>query len=191
MAPPFSRRRLVDSTPSERLFSRDATGWYRVRGPWNALLTNFASSDMSLPPIPLLLSLALPLLFVLPPESWTREEAMSSADMCCFSAAGVPGCLAAVSVTCRVLSNLLAEEEVSIRKPLEDSLAYRSRDASPNALPAPLRTPRTPAPVVISGAFINFLLHNRSVIYKIIIFFFRRSKRQRNFSLFYFASQES
>ena len=27
--------------------------------------------------------------------------------------------------------------------------------------------------------------------YKIIIFFFRRSKRQRNFSLFYFASQES
>jgi hypothetical protein len=35
--------------------------------------------------------------------------------------------------------------------------------------------------VVISGAFINFLLHNHSVIYKIIIFFFRRSKRQRNF----------
>jgi hypothetical protein len=42
-----------------------------------------------------------------------------------------------------------------------------------------------------SGPFINFLLHNHSVIYKIIIFFSRRSKRQRNFSLFYFASQES
>ena len=42
-----------------------------------------------------------------------------------------------------------------------------------------------------SGPFINFLLHNHSVIYKILIFFFRRSKRQRNFSLFYFASQES
>jgi len=42
--------------------------------------------------------------------------------------------------------------------------------------------------VVISGAFINFLLHNHSVIYKILIFFFRRSKRQRIFSLFYFAS---
>ena len=35
--------------------------------------------------------------------------------------------------------------------------------------------------VVNSGAFINFLLHNHSVIYKILIFFFRRSKRQRNF----------
>ena len=45
--------------------------------------------------------------------------------------------------------------------------------------------------VVISGAFIIFLLHNHSVIYKIIIFFFRRSKRQRNFSLFIFASEES
>ena len=42
--------------------------------------------------------------------------------------------------------------------------------------------------VVNSGAFINFLLHNHSVIYKILNFFFRRSKRQRNFSLFYFAS---
>jgi hypothetical protein len=45
--------------------------------------------------------------------------------------------------------------------------------------------------VVVTGPFINFLLHNHSVIYKILIFFFRRSKRQRNFSLFYFASQES
>jgi hypothetical protein len=42
-----------------------------------------------------------------------------------------------------------------------------------------------------SGPFIKNLLHNHSVIYKIIIFFFRRSKRQRNFSLFYFDSQES
>jgi hypothetical protein len=42
-----------------------------------------------------------------------------------------------------------------------------------------------------SGPFIKILLHNHSVIYKIIFFFFRRSKRQRNFSLFYFASQES
>jgi hypothetical protein len=32
-----------------------------------------------------------------------------------------------------------------------------------------------------SGPFIKNLLHNHSVIYKIIIFFFRRSKRQRNF----------
>ena len=45
--------------------------------------------------------------------------------------------------------------------------------------------------VVESGPFIKNLLHNHSVIYKILIFFFRRSKRQRIFSLFYFASQES
>jgi hypothetical protein len=45
--------------------------------------------------------------------------------------------------------------------------------------------------VVVTGPFINFLLHNHSVIYKILIFFFRQSKRQRNFSLFYFASEES
>jgi hypothetical protein len=31
--------------------------------------------------------------------------------------------------------------------------------------------------VVVSGVFINFLLHNHSVIYKIIIFFFRQGKR--------------
>ena len=42
--------------------------------------------------------------------------------------------------------------------------------------------------VVVTGAFIKILLHNHSVIYKILIFFFRRSKRQRIFSLFYFAS---
>ncbi len=35
--------------------------------------------------------------------------------------------------------------------------------------------------VVITGPFIKNLLHNHSVIYKIIIFFFRRSKRQRKF----------
>ena len=45
--------------------------------------------------------------------------------------------------------------------------------------------------VVNSGAFIKILLHNHSVIYKILIFFFRRSKIQRIFPLFYFASQES
>ena len=45
--------------------------------------------------------------------------------------------------------------------------------------------------VVVTGPFINFLLHNHNVNINIIIFFFRRSKRQRNFSLFYFASQES
>jgi hypothetical protein len=42
--------------------------------------------------------------------------------------------------------------------------------------------------VVVTGPFINFLLHNHSVIYIIIIFFFRRSKRQRNFCLLFFAS---
>ena len=45
--------------------------------------------------------------------------------------------------------------------------------------------------LLITAPFINFLLHNHSVIYKILIFCFRRSKRQRNYSLFYFASQES
>ena len=35
--------------------------------------------------------------------------------------------------------------------------------------------------VVNTGPFFKFLLHNHSVIYKIIIFFFRRSKRQRKF----------
>ncbi len=43
------------------------------------------------------------------------------------------------------------------------------------------------ASVVISRAFF-FSPCNHSVILNIIIFFFRRSKRQRNFSLFYFAS---
>ena len=47
------------------------------------------------------------------------------------------------------------------------------------------------AELLNSGPFIKILLHNHSVIYKIIFFFFRRSKRQRNFSLFYFASRES
>jgi hypothetical protein len=37
------------------------------------------------------------------------------------------------------------------------------------------------ARVVVTGPFIKFLLHNHSVIYKILIFFFRRSKRQRKF----------
>jgi hypothetical protein len=45
--------------------------------------------------------------------------------------------------------------------------------------------------VVISRAFFLFFPCNHSVNINIIIFFFRRSKRQRNFSLFYFASQES
>jgi hypothetical protein len=45
--------------------------------------------------------------------------------------------------------------------------------------------------VVISGPFMKFFPCNHSIIYKIIFFFFRRSKRQRIFSLFYFASQES
>jgi hypothetical protein len=45
--------------------------------------------------------------------------------------------------------------------------------------------------VVISGPFIKNFPCNHSVNINIIIFFFRRSKRQRNFSLFYFASQES
>ena len=45
--------------------------------------------------------------------------------------------------------------------------------------------------VVMSGAFIKNLLHNHITNIKKIFFFFRRSKRQRNFSLFYFASQES
>ena len=39
--------------------------------------------------------------------------------------------------------------------------------------------------VVISGAFIIFLLHNHSVIYKIIIFFSGEAKRQRNFFPFF------
>jgi hypothetical protein len=42
--------------------------------------------------------------------------------------------------------------------------------------------------VVISGPFMKFFPCNHSVNINIIIFFFRRSKRQRNFSLFYFAS---
>jgi hypothetical protein len=42
--------------------------------------------------------------------------------------------------------------------------------------------------VVISRAFFLFFPCNHSVNINIIIFFFRRSKRQRNFSLFYFAS---
>jgi len=42
--------------------------------------------------------------------------------------------------------------------------------------------------VVVTGPFINFLLHNHIINKQIIFFFFRRSKRQRNFSLFYFAS---
>jgi hypothetical protein len=45
--------------------------------------------------------------------------------------------------------------------------------------------------VVISGPFMKNFPCNHSVNINIIIFFFRRSKRQRNFSLFYFASQES
>jgi hypothetical protein len=45
--------------------------------------------------------------------------------------------------------------------------------------------------VVISGPFMKIFPCNHSVNINIIIFFFRRSKRQRNFSLFYFASQES
>jgi hypothetical protein len=42
--------------------------------------------------------------------------------------------------------------------------------------------------VVISGPFMKNFPCNHSVNINIIIFFFRRSKRQRNFSLFYFAS---
>jgi hypothetical protein len=45
--------------------------------------------------------------------------------------------------------------------------------------------------VVISGPFMKNFPCNHSVNINIIIFFFRRSKRQRNFSLCYFASQES
>jgi hypothetical protein len=45
--------------------------------------------------------------------------------------------------------------------------------------------------VVISGPFMKNVPCNHSVNINIIIFFFRRSKRQRKFSLFYFASQES
>jgi hypothetical protein len=45
--------------------------------------------------------------------------------------------------------------------------------------------------VVVTGPFIKKFPCNHSVNINIIIFFFRRSKRQRNFSLFYFASQES
>jgi hypothetical protein len=42
-----------------------------------------------------------------------------------------------------------------------------------------------------SRAFFSFFPCNHFINKQIIIFFFRRSKRQRNFSLFYFASQES
>jgi hypothetical protein len=51
--------------------------------------------------------------------------------------------------------------------------------------------PLHPTQVVISRAFFLFFPCNHSVNINIIIFFCRRSKRQRNFSLFYFASQES
>ena len=44
--------------------------------------------------------------------------------------------------------------------------------------------------VVVTGPFINFLLHNHNVIYKILIFFFRRSKRQRNFPFFFCFKRE-
>ena len=48
-----------------------------------------------------------------------------------------------------------------------------------------VRDPR----VVISGAFINFLLHNHSVIYKIIIFFPAKQKTAQFFPfLFCFIS---
>jgi hypothetical protein len=47
------------------------------------------------------------------------------------------------------------------------------------------------ASVVVTGPFIKKFPCNHSVNINIIIFFFRRSKRRRNFSLFYFASQES
>jgi hypothetical protein len=46
----------------------------------------------------------------------------------------------------------------------------------------------TVASVVMSGPFMKIFPCNHSVNINIIIFFFRRSKRQRNFSLFYFAS---
>jgi hypothetical protein len=52
--------------------------------------------------------------------------------------------------------------------------------------------PRTSDPetarVVVTGPFIKNFPCNHSVNINIIIFFFRRNKRQRNFSLFYFAS---
>jgi hypothetical protein len=57
---------------------------------------------------------------------------------------------------------------------------------------ASTRAERNPSSsVVVTGPFIKKFPCNHSVNINIIIFFFRRSKRQRNFSLFYFASQES
>ena len=43
-------------------------------------------------------------------------------------------------------------------------------------------------PLLISSAFFSFFPCNHFINKQIIFFFFRRSKRQRNFSLFYFAS---
>jgi hypothetical protein len=66
-----------------------------------------------------------------------------------------------------------------------------SASASTSAPPSPaiVASARGGTRLLNSGPFIKILLHNHSVNINIIIFFFRRSKR--NFSLFYFASQES